>query len=107
MALSDAWFFPGARPVYTESSSMRAAAPGGNMQGRAYARGLSFLVAVSVTLAGSAALAAEPSATDQWTHLGGDVESHQYSSLTQITSQNVHSLGLLLWVLEPADSRRA
>ena len=65
------------------------------MQGRTYAHSLSCLVVVSIALAASAALAAEPSSTDAWTRLGGNVESHQYSPLTQISSQNVHSLGLL------------
>ncbi len=65
------------------------------MQGRTYILGLGIFLVASIALATSASLAAEPSSTDEWSHLGGDVESHQYSSLTQITSQNVHSLGLL------------
>lgn len=65
------------------------------MRARPYAHALSAFVAVSATLVGLLAVAAEPSSTGEWTHLGGDPQSHQYSALTQINSQNVHSLGLL------------
>jgi quinohemoprotein ethanol dehydrogenase len=53
------------------------------------------VLAASIGLAASALTAEQPSSTDEWTHLGGSADSHQYSPLTQITAQNVHSLGLL------------
>ena len=65
------------------------------MQGRTYTRGLGIFLVASIDARRVRLLAAEPSSTDEWSHLGGDAESHQYSSLAQITSQNVHSLGLL------------
>lgn len=65
------------------------------MRGRPYARGLRMLVTVSIALAARVSLGSESSSVDDWTHLGGNVESHQYSPLRQINAQNVHSLGLL------------
>jgi PQQ-dependent dehydrogenase (methanol/ethanol family) len=65
------------------------------MLGRRYARGLCVVSIVSIACTALATMAAEPSPTDEWTHLGGDIDSHQYSPLTQINSQNVHSLALL------------
>jgi len=65
------------------------------MLGRRYARGLCAGLIVSITCTVLATRAAEPAPTDEWTHLGGDLDSHQYSPLTQINAQNVHSLALL------------
>lgn len=51
--------------------------------------------AVSVAIAGSLLVQTAGAAETDWTHLGGNAQSNQYSTLDQINTKTVSSLGLL------------
>lgn len=50
---------------------------------------------LGVLLAGALLTQGATSAPAEWTHLGGNAQSNQYSELDQIDSKSVTSLGLL------------
>jgi quinohemoprotein ethanol dehydrogenase len=65
------------------------------MSVRLCSHGMLASILITAVLNGGSALAASTSSTDTWTSLGGDPGSHQYSALSQINTQTIHSLGLL------------